>query len=121
MFAESITNNQLTTYKMTTSKQTKAANHWTNLANDESIFKPADVASAVRHGGNPIPNEPYTIDDQGNVSLPDEFNPEFLFSLTPNLLLISIIKGHVDPVALAKAQLANRGYDLNNQWVGFKK
>lgn len=56
-----------------------------------------------------------------NNQMPDDLNPEFIFSLTANKLLGDIAKGIIDPVALAKKELANRGYDENGKWVGFKK
>lgn len=55
------------------------------------------------------------------ITIEDENNPEFLFSQTRNVLLIQIIKGEINPVESAKKELANRGYDLNNEWVGFDK
>ena len=45
------------------------------------------------------------------VELPDDLNPEFLFSLTHSALLVDIAKERIDPVALAKKALANRGID----------
>ena len=51
----------------------------------------------------------------------DELNPAYLFSLTANELLCAIVNGQVDPIALAKKQLANRGYNAQNKWVGFKQ
>lgn len=45
------------------------------------------------------------------VELPDALNPEFLFSLTHSALLVDIAKGRIDPVALARKALANRGSD----------
>lgn len=51
----------------------------------------------------------------------DELNPEFLFSLTPNELLCAIVNGQLDPVEYAKKQLANRGFNAQNKWVGFKQ
>ena len=42
--------------------------HWKQLQNDRSIFSREDVDSANKHGGNPIPKSPYTIDDKGMVS-----------------------------------------------------
>ncbi len=35
--------------------------------------------------------------------------------------LIAAATGKVDLNLLAREELANRGYDLNNQWVGFEK
>lgn len=51
----------------------------------------------------------------------EENNPEYIFSLTSNELLGAIVRGELNPVDLAKMTLANRGYDKNGNWVGFKK
>lgn len=51
----------------------------------------------------------------------DELNPKYLFSLTWNDLLVKIVSGEVDPVQLAREQLANRGLDQSGKWVGFDK
>jgi hypothetical protein len=56
-----------------------------------------------------------------NNQLPDDLNPEFLFNGTANKLLSQIIKGQIDPVLLAKQQLANRGLDSEGKWIGFTK
>jgi len=50
----------------------------------------------------------------------DYENPAFLFSVTATDLLTKIAKGEVDPVWLAKRELANRGCDLSGSWVGNK-
>lgn len=55
------------------------------------------------------------------TELPDELNPKYMFQTTSNELLSQIAKGKVNPVELAKRELANRGYDANGDWVGFKK
>lgn len=55
------------------------------------------------------------------IELHDEQNPSFLFSLTWNDLLCKIVNGEVDPVQLAKNELANRGFDHSGEWVGFDK
>lgn len=54
-------------------------------------------------------------------TLPDDLNPDFLFNLTHSALLVDIAKGRIDPVALAKKALANRGIDDKGQWIGFDK
>lgn len=53
--------------------------------------------------------------------LPDSFRSEYMFNTFPNYLLVKIAKGEIDPVALAKQQLADRGYNNSGSWVGFKK
>ncbi len=49
----------------------------------------------------------------------DETNPAFLLATTPPSLLLAIVNGLIDPVQLAREQLANRGLDANGLWVGF--
>ncbi|MFA6947115.1 MAG: hypothetical protein WC220_14575 [Pedobacter sp.] len=49
----------------------------------------------------------------------DEKNPQFLFSLTHNELLTAIVNKLIDPVKLAKKELANRGFDTSGKWIGF--
>lgn len=54
-----------------------------------------------------------------NQEINDELNPNYLFSLTWNDMLVKIVSGEVDPVQLAREQLANRGLDQSGKWVGF--
>lgn len=49
----------------------------------------------------------------------DDENPDFLFSTTWTSLLVKIAKGQVDAERLARIELANRGLDLNGNWIGF--
>lgn len=49
----------------------------------------------------------------------DDYNPKYIFSLTGNELLGAIVKGQINAVALAKKELQNRGYNADNEWVGF--
>ena len=51
--------------------------------------------------------------------LHDEENPAFLFSATWTNLLVKIAYGQVDAERLARLELANRGLDLNGNWIGF--
>ena len=39
----------------------------------------------------------------------DHENPDFLFSITSTVLLLAIESGSIDPVLLARRELANRG------------
>jgi hypothetical protein len=48
----------------------------------------------------------------------DYENPAFLFSTIATELLTKIAQGEIDPVWLAKRELANRGCDLGGRWVG---
>ena len=47
--------------------------------------------------------------------LPDELNPDYVFSLTHSSLLIDMAKGRINPVAMAKQELAGRGIDDKRQ------
>jgi len=49
----------------------------------------------------------------------DHENPDFLFSITSTVLLLAIESGSIDPVLLARRELANRGVDRSGAWVGF--
>jgi hypothetical protein len=51
----------------------------------------------------------------------DEQNPQYLFSTTASALLAGIAQGLIDPIELAKRELANRGQGINGTWVGFEK
>lgn len=51
----------------------------------------------------------------------DEKNPTYLFSITDVELLVMIANEQIDPVALAKKELANRGLDIDGNWVGFNR
>jgi len=51
--------------------------------------------------------------------LRDDENPEYLFSTTWTSLLVKIAKGQVDAERLARIELANRGLNLNGNWIGF--
>lgn len=49
----------------------------------------------------------------------DASNPELTFSVTSTSLLLAISEGLIDPVHMAKLELANRGLDRDGIWVGF--
>lgn len=53
--------------------------------------------------------------------IPDDLNPEYLFSTVANELLSKIVKGEIDPVEIARKTLRGRGLDDNGEWVGFDK
>jgi hypothetical protein len=55
------------------------------------------------------------------TEMPDEMNPRFMFQGTHDELLSQIVLGKIDPIELAKRELANRGHDQHGEWVGFKK
>ena len=60
-----------------------------------------------------------TIDDFNNM--PDELNPEFIFSLTHRELLVKIVKGEIDIKQSARDQLANRGLSQGGREVDFSR
>jgi hypothetical protein len=49
----------------------------------------------------------------------DATSPAFLYSVTSASLLLTIAAGLLDPVALARRELASRGLDADGAWVGF--
>lgn len=51
----------------------------------------------------------------------DEVNPDFLFATTHTTVLLAIEAGLIDPVRLARAELAGRGLDADGVWCGFPK
>jgi hypothetical protein len=51
----------------------------------------------------------------------DEFSPAFLYSVTSTSLLLAIAGGLIDPVALARGELASRGLDENGIWIGLAR
>ena len=55
-----------------------------------------------------------------NHEISDELNPAFLFSTTWTALLTQIAKGEIDANFYARKELANRGLDLNGNWIGFE-
>lgn len=57
---------------------------------------------------------------QNYEDLPDDKNPDFLFSCTHTELLIKIVNGEIKPVELALVELSNRGLNKKGKWVGFK-
>ena len=54
-----------------------------------------------------------------NTNFSDDKNPAFMFQGTAAELLCKITSGEIDPVQLAKKELANRGLDASGKWVGF--
>jgi len=53
------------------------------------------------------------------MDLPDDLNPEFMLQTTRTELLVRIVQGDLDPVALARSELENRGLDTRGNWTGF--
>ena len=51
----------------------------------------------------------------------DATNPQFVFQQTNTALLLAVVNGLLDPVALARQQLAARGLDADGEWVGFDR
>ena len=58
--------------------------------------------------------------NNSNTELRDEQNPDLMFNMTHVDLLVKIANGEIDPVALAKKQLEQRGLDINGNWGGNK-
>ena len=59
--------------------------------------------------------------EKKNSQLPDELNPQFLFSSIHSDLLIKAVNNQTDLLQLAKRELANRGLDNHGKWVGFEQ
>ena len=53
--------------------------------------------------------------------LPDDKNPDYMFSITASELLIQIATGKIDAIDYAKAELAARGIGKTGVWIGFKE
>ncbi len=56
-----------------------------------------------------------------NINLSDDKNPKYMLQGVDTELIIGIIEGRIDPLQLAKDQLASRGLDMNGEWIGFAK
>jgi len=54
------------------------------------------------------------------TDLLDNENPDFMFNGVWTTLLSQIAKGEIDANFYARKELANRGLDLNGNWIGFK-
>ena len=54
-----------------------------------------------------------------NESIDDSLNPEFIFRLTDNKLLVDILSNSIDIFTIAEKELANRGYNSQGTYVGF--
>jgi len=50
----------------------------------------------------------------------DKKNPAYLFQEADTSILLAIAQDRIDPVELAKKELASRGLGSNGQWIGFK-
>ena len=59
--------------------------------------------------------------EKTRTELPDDHNPDYMFSITASELLIQIATGEIDAVDYAKKELANRGTGKAGVWVGFKE
>lgn len=51
----------------------------------------------------------------------DGTNPQFLFQQTNTALVLALAAGLIDPVLLARRELASRGLDADGEWVGFDR
>jgi hypothetical protein len=54
-----------------------------------------------------------------NPNLPDDLNPDFLFSTTRTEILVQIANKDINPREIAKEELAARGLNKEGKWVGF--
>ena len=55
------------------------------------------------------------------AELPDDLNPQFMFSITASELLLQIATGKIDTMDFARRELAARGTGKSGSWVGFKE
>lgn len=53
--------------------------------------------------------------------LPEDENPNYLFTGIATVLLTQVIKKEISPFKLACKELMERGLDINGQWIGFEK
>lgn len=53
--------------------------------------------------------------------LPDDLNPDYIFSMTATSLLVQIACGEIDPLDHVMMELASRGIGKNGKWIGFKE
>lgn len=51
----------------------------------------------------------------------DELDPRFIFNGTYTQLLTEALKGDFDVNYLIRRELANRGFDGEGKWIGFKQ
>lgn len=56
---------------------------------------------------------------KNDTLLHDELDTAMLYRTTWSDLLCKIVSGEIDPVKLAKKELASRGLDASGIWVGF--
>lgn len=56
-----------------------------------------------------------------NTNIPDDLNPDFLFSITATEHLVNAVQNKIDFLKLAHRELAARGLDCGGKWVGFEK
>lgn len=54
------------------------------------------------------------------TELPDDLNPEYVFSTTATQLLCRAARGEIDLEQIARDTLAHRGLDHEGKWVGFE-
>lgn len=79
--------------------------------NKNQLVKPIQKMKTKRQNDRPTK-------EQLLEELPGHLGAMQLFD---NAALIAAATGKVDLNLLAREELANRGYDVNNQWVGFEK
>lgn len=85
-----------------------------------SKWKVRDQAGTVLVDGVSRPEaELSRANDAMHQGLSDDSNPYFETQGLSTESLLAIVHGEVDPVALARAHLASRGFDENGRWIGF--
>lgn len=51
----------------------------------------------------------------------DDRNPKYALQGMDIELLVKAVNGEIDLTEIAKKELAQRGMDLNGEWIGFEK
>jgi hypothetical protein len=55
-----------------------------------------------------------------NGTISDDANPLFAFSTMPTELIVNFVKGVYDIDYFLRSELAQRGLNINGQWIGFE-
>lgn len=61
------------------------------------------------------------MNDSNKAIEKERKNPKYMYNQTHTELLGKIAKGEIDPVEWAKYELASRGMNEENKWIGFKE
>jgi hypothetical protein len=115
------------TWILTTIEAAELLNQIQNGAAIYNIMTPETCSKLVENGLLDWSPADYgaTVTPKGkkfvDKFLPDERNLSNLFSMTATEMLVLISSGVVNPINLARLQLAARGLDQSGKWVGFEK